>query len=144
MKSVFILAAVAVFALPSARAADPSAEIVALELRAMDGWLKGDPGPQLAITDPSITLFHVVGPKRIDGADAVKAVYEPYRGMPLFDRYEMRDPKVQLAGDAAVLSYQLVRHAGSAVTVWNGTQVYQKTAAGWRVIHTHWSEAKEQ
>ena len=39
---------------------DSAAEIVALERRAMDGWLKGDPGPQLAITDPQITYFHAV------------------------------------------------------------------------------------
>ncbi|HMD71379.1 MAG TPA: nuclear transport factor 2 family protein [Bryobacteraceae bacterium] len=117
-------------------------EILALERQALDGWQTGDPGPMLAISDPDVTYFHVMTEKRLDGLPAVKALFESYRGMPLFDSYEMADPKVQAGGDTAVLTYILVRHVGAATTRWNATQVYQRKKDGWRIIHSHWSATK--
>ena len=124
-------------------AADPASEILALERHAMDGWLKGDPGPQLAITDPQITYFHVVVDGRIEGLPAVKALYERFRGAPLFDSYEILNPKVQVSGEVAILTYRLAQHAGTVTTFWDATQVYQLKKEGWRVIHTHWSKEQQ-
>lgn len=123
-------------------AADSAAEILVLERRAMDGWLRGDPGPQLAITDPQITYFHAVVDSRLEGLDAVKALYERFRGTPLFDSYEILTPKVQVSGEVAVLTYRLAQHVGTVTTIWNATQVYQMKKEGWRVIHTHWSKGQ--
>ena len=125
-------------------AADPTQQILALERQAMDGWLKGDPDPQLSATDSDIIFIHDVIQKRLEGRAAVKELYERYRGTPLFDSYEILNPMVRLAGDAAVLTYQLAQIRGGVTRYWNGTQVYQKKPEGWRVIHTHWSEAKGQ
>jgi hypothetical protein len=124
-------------------AADAAAEVLALERRAMDGWLKGDPDPQLAITDPQITYFHAVVDTRLDGLSAVKELYERYRGTPLFNSYEILTPKVQVSGEVAVLTYRLAQHVGTAITLWNATQVYQMKKEGWRVIHTHWSKGQQ-
>ena len=121
---------------------DAATEILALEHRAMDGWLTGNPDPVLAITDPEITYFHIMTEKRIEGLAALKALFETYRGTPLFDSYEIADPKVQLSGDSAVLTYLFVRHNGSATTHWNATQVYQRKKEGWRIIHTHYSQTR--
>ena len=117
-------------------------EILALERKTLDGWQTGNPDPLLAICDPEITYFHVVTDQRLDGLPAVKALFEGYRGRPLFDSYEMADPKVQASGDTAVLTYILVRHAGTATSRWNATQVYQRKKDGWRIIHSHWSSAR--
>jgi len=147
MKAFVVLAAGAGLWVASplaAQPADPAAEILALERSAMDGWLKGDPGPQLAITDPQITYFHAVVEVRLEGLPAVKQLYERYRGKPLFDSYEILTPKVQVLGDVAVLTYRLAQNAGGVTAFWNATQVYQRKTEGWRVIHTHWSAAKEQ
>ncbi len=115
-------------------------EIVALERRAIEGWLTGDAGPQLANTDAAITYYHApLTNGRLEGIGALRDLYEPYRGRPLFDSYEMTDAKVQEFGDTAVLTYQLVTHNGTRVGRWNATQVYHKTRDGWRVVHTHWS-----
>ena len=119
--------------------ADPAAQILALERSAMDGWRNGDPGPQLAITDPEITYFHVVAATRLDGLPAVKELYDRFRGRPLFDSYEILNPKVQVSGEVAILTYRLAQHVGTATSFWNSTQVYRKTKEGWRVIHSHWS-----
>lgn len=114
-------------------------QVLELERAAMDGWAKGNPDPALANLDPEVTFIHSVVGKRLDGLDAVRALFEQYRGQPLFDSYEIADPKVQVAGDAAILSYVLVRHNGGATTHWQGSEVFQRKADGWRVIHEHWS-----
>ena len=120
--------------------ADATSEIIALERKAMDALIQGNPDPLLAISDADITYFHVMTEKRVDGLTALKALVEPYRGRSLFDSYEMLEPKVQAAGDTAVLTYILLRRNASATSRWNATQVYQKKAAGWRIIHSHWSQ----
>jgi ketosteroid isomerase-like protein len=117
-------------------------EIVALERTALDGWQKGNPDPLLAISGPDITYFHVMTDQRLDGVPAVRALFESYRGRPLFDSYEMAGAKVQSSGDTAILTYILVRHVGAAVTRWNSTQVYRHNKEGWRIVHSHWSLAK--
>jgi len=122
--------------------ADPAQEILALEHRAMDGWLQGNPDPQLAIADSEITYIHAVADQRIDGLAALKELFETYRGTPLYDSYEIVNPKVQSSGDVAVLTYLLARHNGDAITYWNSTQVYRMKKEGWRVIHSHWSQGK--
>ena len=114
-------------------------EILALERTALDGWQVGNPDPLLEISDPGLTYFHATTGKRLDGLPAVKALFEGYRGRPLFDTYEMAEPKVQSSGDTAVLTYILVRHIGTMTSRWNATQVYQRKKEGWRIIHSHWS-----
>jgi hypothetical protein len=121
---------------------DSATEILALERQAMDGWLKGNPDPALSVMDPEITYFHIMTDRRIDGLASLKTLFETYRGMPLYDSYEIVDPKTQLSGDTAVLTYLLVRHNGTTASRWNATQVYQRKKEGWRVIHSHWSQTK--
>jgi len=122
--------------------AETTAQILALERRAMDGWQTGNPDPALASSDSDITWFHVVTEKRIDGLTALKDVYERYRGMALFDSYEMVAPRVQFAGDVAILSYQFLYRRGEAASRWNVTEVYRRTKEGWRVIHSHFSQTR--
>ena len=146
-QTIPVLAVMAVMWIAPPRASSaggPAEEVLALERQAMDGWLKGDPDPQLAISDPEITYIHVVAAQRIEGLPALKALFERYRGTPLFDSYEILNPKVQVAGDVAVLTYQLARRNGPAATYWHATQVYCKKKEGWRVIHAHWSAVKER
>ncbi len=122
--------------------ADVASEILRIERASLDGWLKGDPGPMLASLDPQVTFIHVMTDKRLEGAAAVKALFETYRGTPLFENYEIIEPKVVAAGSVAVLTYQLAQRNGSTVKRWNGTQVYERKSGGWKVIHTHWSAAQ--
>jgi len=124
-------------------AAPVERELIAIERASMDGWLKGDSGPMLSAADADITLFHVMTAERVEGAAAVKALYAPYAGRPLFDSYRIENPKVQTGGDMAVLTYQLVTQNGGTTRRWNSTEVYQKKKAGWRVIHSHFSTTAE-
>jgi ketosteroid isomerase-like protein len=117
-------------------------EILALERQTMEGWLRGDPDPTLALMDPQVTYFHYPLDKRLEGLSAVKTFFEPYRGKPLFDSYEMLDPMVQVSGDTAILTYQLMTRNGSVSSRWNSTEVYRYKKKAWRVIHAHWSKVK--
>jgi ketosteroid isomerase-like protein len=108
----------------------------------MEGWLKGDPGPMLEAADAEITYFHVVTDKRLEGVAALKALYDGYRGRPLFDSYEIAEPRVQVSGDVAVLTYQLVTRNGSLTRHWNASLVYRRNKEGWRVIHSHFSQTQ--
>ena len=147
MKTFVLICAVIVLLSGASAAADPATkttqEILALERQTMEGWLKGNPDPTLAILDSEVTYFHAPLERKLEGQAAVKAFFEPYRGKPLFDSYEIFDPKVQLSGEIAVLTYQLVTKNGPVTSRWNSTEVYQHRKEGWRIMHSHWSQVKE-
>ncbi len=121
---------------------DVTREILALERQVMEGWLRGDPGPALAIADRQVTFIHEAIGKRLEGVQALKALYDQYRGVPLFESYEIRNPIVQATADGAILTYLLEQRIRGSVRHWNGTQIFRKTERGWIVIHSHWSSAK--
>lgn len=120
-------------------AAPVERDLIAIERASMDGWLKGDSAPMLSAADPDITLFHIMTLQRADGVDAVKALYKSYDGRPLFDSYQIDNPKVQAGGDMAVLTYQLVAQNGPMTRRYNVTEVFRKKAGAWRIVHSHFS-----
>ncbi len=127
----------------SAPKQDVPQTIIAMERKAMDAWRTGNPDEFLSISDPEITFFHsAVTEKRLEGLSALKELYGAYRGRPLFDSYELVDPKAQVYKDTAILTYRLVTRNGSLVREWDATEVYQRKQAGWRIVHTHFSAAK--
>ena len=113
--------------------------ILALERQALDRWGKGDPGGFLAISAPDLTYFDPFQEKRIDGLPALKALYGTILGKIKIDRDEIIDPKVQLFGDAAMLTYRFVSHGSEGSKRWNCTEVYQCLGGEWNIVHSHWS-----
>ena len=146
MKTFVLICAVIVILCGVLAAADSVAnttqEILALERQTMEGWLKGNPDPTLAILDSEVTYFHAPLERKLEGLAALKAFFEPYRGKPLFDSYDISEPTVQVSGDIAVLTYQLVTQNGPVTSRWNATEVYRHKKEGWRIIHSHWSQVK--
>jgi len=116
-----------------------SAEIIALERAALDRWGAGDPSGYLEISAPDVTYFDPFLEHRIDGLEALSAWYAPLRGAIHIDRYELIEPKVQVCGEAAVLTFNLVSYSGATTMRWNCTEVYRNDPAGWRIVQTHWS-----
>lgn len=117
--------------------------VLTMERRALDGWLEGSPDASLEISDPTITYVHSALGARLDGLPAVKSLYESYQGRPLFDRYEIVDPIVVVAGNMAVLTYRLTTQNGSLTRRWDATEVFRDGQAGWRIIHTHFSQVTQ-
>ncbi len=117
-----------------------AAAIIALERAALDRWGNGDPSGFLEISAPDVAYFDPFTDRRIDGREALARHYEPARGQIRIARYEMIDPKVQVVGDAAVLTFNFVSYGGNEDAFrWNCTEVYRHDPEGWRIIQTHWS-----
>jgi ketosteroid isomerase-like protein len=125
-------------------APSPAEEVIALERMALDRWGRGDPSGFLEIYAPEITYFDVATERRLEGHAALTDYVGPLRGRINIPRYEMIAPRVQGAGETAVLTYNLISEGilpdGQQVTVrWNSTSVYARQGRQWKVIHSHWS-----
>lgn len=124
---------------------EPTTEqtIIDMEKQALERWIHGDPDGPLAISAPDVVYFDPALDTRLDGLEALKRYYEPIRGKIHAERFELLNPKVQLVGDAAVLTYNFVSWDESGQDDrWNCTEVYRRDPVGWRVIQTHFSYTK--
>jgi ketosteroid isomerase-like protein len=115
------------------------ATIIAMERAALDRWIKGDPSGFLEISSSDVVYFDPQQEIRLDGIEALTRLYESIRGKVNFDHYEMLNPKVQLCGDMAVLTFNFVTPGNDKFSRWNCTEVYCRKAGQWRIIQTHWS-----
>jgi ketosteroid isomerase-like protein len=120
-----------------------------MERAALDRWGKGDVNGFLEIDAPDITYFDPAVEKRVDGLGAMSKYLTPFAGKIEISRYEMIDPKVQQYGEVAVLTYNLLDAVVKApdglakIEIrWNCTEVYARSEAVWRIVHTHWSYTK--
>ncbi|MEI9973864.1 MAG: nuclear transport factor 2 family protein [Ignavibacteriota bacterium] len=121
-------------------AASTEREVIAMERASMDGWLKGDSAPNAG----GVRRRHYDVPRddsaaarwHCRGKGSLRALRRPAALRQLPDR----EAKVQASGDMAILSYRLVTQNGADARTWNATEVYQKKKAGWRVIHSHFSQ----
>jgi len=123
--------------------------IIALERGALDRWGRGDPQGYLDIYARDVTYFDPMRERRIDGLDAMRQALEPIKGLVKVERYEMIGPQVYRAGDAAILTYNLVSYgrspSGEAMAVrWNSTAVYAQIDRQWKIVHSHWSYTKPE
>jgi uncharacterized protein (TIGR02246 family) len=123
---------------------DPAAEVIALERAALDRWGQGDPSAYLALFAPDVTYFDPFQERRVDGVEAMTALFAPITGQIRVDRYDLQGATVQHWGDVALLSFNLVSYrtdAGRerAISSWNATEAYRRTPRGWRIFHSHWS-----
>jgi hypothetical protein len=129
----------------SKQAADTAATIIAMERAALDRWGKGDPGGFLEISAADVVYFDPFLDARLDGREALARHYEPLRGQIAIARYEMDNAKVQLAGDAAVLTFNFVSWGGTEDAArWNCTEVYCRREGRWQIIQTHWAFTRGQ
>lgn len=116
--------------------------IISMECAALDRWIHGDPSGFLEICAPDIVYFDPYREKRIDGLEALTALYKELWGKILLDRFELLKPVVQVIGDAAVLTFNYVSYKGDTEDRWNCTEVYRHEGTRWRIIQTHWSYTK--
>jgi ketosteroid isomerase-like protein len=115
-------------------------ESIGLERRALERWGKGDPSGFLEISARDVVYFDPFQARRLNGIDELRALYESIRGQVQVARFELIDPRVQTAGDMAVLTFNYVAEGTNEVTSrWNCTEVYRRDDGAWRIIQTHWS-----
>ncbi len=120
-------------------------EVMALEAAAMERWRKGDPWGFIEISAPDVMYFDTGTRQRIDGREALRAEYAQREGKIFYDVMDFIDPRVQVCGDMAVLTYRFLSTwlnpdgSVSHRTPWNCTEVWTRLGGQWRIIHTHWS-----
>lgn len=113
--------------------------ILGLERAALERWGRGDPDGFLDISAAEVSYFDPFTAQRLDGLAALRLLYDQIRGKVRIDRFEMIDPRVQVSSDAAVLTYRFDSCGSERSMCWNTTEVYQRGADGWKIIHTHWA-----
>ena len=121
--------------------------ILEKEKKILDEWGKGHTMIFPMNSADEITYFEPGTEKRIDGKNNFTDFLKPYENTFIVDKYEMLNPKVQVHGDIAVLSYNLVDYSKNEnnveqITQWNSTEVYKKIDGDWKIIHSHWSYTK--
>ena len=113
--------------------------IIAMECAALERWIHGDPSGFLEISAPDVVYFDPYREKRVDGLEALTALYKELWGQIQLDRFELLNPHVEVVGDAAVLTFNYVSYKGEGESRWNCTEVYRHDDERWQIIQTHWS-----
>jgi len=116
--------------------------VLKLERAALDRWGKGDPDGYLEINGPDVSYFDPFVERRLDGLAALSEWYDQIRGKIKIDRDETLEPRVQVIGDAAILTFRFVSQGSEGEARWNCTEVYQRIGDDWKIVHSHWSFAK--
>ena len=116
--------------------------LLAMERAALDRWGKGDPSGYLETNSEDASYFDPFVEGRVDGLEALTALVEGVRGKIRIERDEIIDPRVQVIGDAAVLTFRFDSHGSEGAMRWNCTEVYQRFGDGWKIVHSHWSFTK--
>lgn len=119
--------------------------IIGIEKTALERWNSGDPQGYMEIYAPGISYFDPFLESRLDGFDAINQLYGGLDGQVQVDDYKMLNPKVDLSGSIAVLSFNLESLSKGIWYKWNCTEVYQmQEDNSWKIIHSHWSFTKPE
>jgi ketosteroid isomerase-like protein len=111
----------------------------------MERWRTGDPMGFVEISAEDISYVDPGLTKPIIGLDEYRAYMKQLEGQVHYQKSEFIDPKVVMAGDAALLSYNYrssqLTPGGKVTsqTPWNATEIYFKQEGEWKIVHTHWS-----
>lgn len=101
-----------------------------------------------ATTSSDLSLYEwFVSPHRLDGLDFHYFMIEQgWAGTDTAYRYDLLEPRLQLYGDTAVVSYTFMlsraTEAGVSHRLHNESRVLIKGASGWQVVHVHKSPAQ--
>jgi hypothetical protein len=93
----------------------------------------------LEISDAEVDYFDPFLDARLEGLSALRAYYEGMQGKIQLDRWEIVNPRVLVAADMAVLTFNFVSQSQERVMRWNTTEVYGRKNGQWKIVHTHWA-----
>lgn len=118
------------------------AEMVSLGHATLEPYYgQSDPAPYIRQFATDGTYFDPWTPGRLNGS-AIEQHLMAFEGLIPLLRYEIVNPDVNVLGNTAVFTYNVVTYEpeGDAVTSrWNATEVRSRTDNGWQMVHAHWS-----
>ena len=146
--TAFFVAAVVFASQVSVAADDPkvAAEIMAITRAQWAAEMQGKSvAEQTASIADDYTEFNPVFPLRIDGKAMNNSIYEAQNSSG--DKTllgEMANPKVQVYGDVAILTYNYVgvtqaKDGKVENSLAKSTRVYAKTAGQWKLVHANFA-----
>ena len=116
--------------------------IVDLEKAALNLWFNGKTKGYYDLwSTESFSYFDGVVTKRIDSHKDIGEALKSIEGK-LFapNGFRFENPRVQLFGDTAILTYQLFAETTLIDMKYNCIEVYHKEESGeWHVVHSTWS-----
>jgi len=120
--------------------------IIATEKAALNRWGEGDTSGFIELGADEMTYFDPNLDVRLDGGDAFKKYLALLQGKFHIDRFEIKNPKVQIHGDVGILTFNLNNYSkdGKITSRWNSTEVYHQIKGEWKIIHSHWSNTKSE
>ena len=116
--------------------------ILAKERQANDQWSAGHPSGFSVNFASDITWFDdIAAQSRIEGRENMQNYFKSLEGKIPPHKYELVDPKVQLYGDIAILTFQYhsTMPNGEPGPPWKVTSVYHLSNNDWQVVHANWS-----
>ncbi len=123
-------------------------EIISLERSALDKWAQSNTGGFINISADDVTWFDFApgAQLRIDGIEALRTYMEPLTGQIPTHTYEIVNPKVQVYGNTAILSFHWkgTMTDGTPLGGWKVTSVYQWKDGKWYQVHAHWSVVQSE
>ncbi len=125
-------------------------ELLALLDRHLKSIWAGDLDAYRATTAEDVTFYEwYISPQRIDGRDfhlrETAASFRSAEDRRKAGRYEVEhevlQPKAQLYGDVAILTYSLMMRYTTSTevrhTTHNETRVFHRREGGWQLVHCH-------
>ena len=116
-------------------------ELLAAESATLDSYYgQSDPTAYAALFADRATYFDPWSGGRLEDA-AIKEYLMAFKGQIPKLNYEIPNPRVDLYGDTAVFTFNLdaIDPGSGAVTGWDVTLVFLRTADGWKRIHANWA-----
>ncbi len=119
-------------------------EIITYEHAMWERWSAGDPTGFAESFHDDATLFRwhdVQTHARLDGIKEIQEYLNSLKGNIPAHKYEMADPRIQIYGEIAVMTfeYHIIMADSELVGRWKATNVYHQADGNLKIVHSHWS-----
>ncbi len=117
-------------------------ELLALEHKQVADFNRHEIRALLSHFDRSFAGFSSTRHERIRGAAQLSNTFRHYMKVSPNVRYAIKEPRVQMLGDNAVVSfYWKVQLAPGHAIEGRGTHVYVRKGGQWKIVHEHFSRS---
>jgi ketosteroid isomerase-like protein len=117
-------------------------ELLSLERKQVADFNHHEIRALLSHFDRGFVGFSSTRHERISGLAQLSNTFRHYMNVSPKVRYSISDPKVQMLGDNAVVSfYWKVQLAPGHAIEGRGTHFYAKKRTGWKIVHEHFSRS---
>jgi ketosteroid isomerase-like protein len=116
--------------------------IIALERKQVSDFNRHKIAALVSQYAPALVGFSSTRHPRISGRAALARTFHHYLKVSPRVRYSLSQPKVQVLGDTAVVSFYWRVHLAPGHSIeGRGSHVFAKQRSGWKIVHEHFSRS---